>query len=298
MWEYLTLERAEARKILADASREIQEGIQDQWQQESPFREFLEQVKRSEAADCAPRVMRRGYLAMKNGCWEAFQERYRKEGKSSEWTFEGIREAHEKVAKDEIGRFGIVQEIQRKSTEFLRRIIAPVWNGRSHFVVWLPTLQQFPLGGPHLVGFFRVRWQQQQKVEALQLALCGLWRALRMESAQQRTGGAARCECQWSEGVWKRTQRRWSCVATWSMRWSCLRTSRKMVTARFKASSQACMKAAEKVSWRGSEVSSKRITIVRWTWVFCVNSKGRSRSRSGISVRITQRRPSGKERMS
>ena len=117
--------------------------------------------------------MRRGYLAMKNGSWEDLKERYRKEGKSFERAFEGIREAHEKVAKDEIGRFGIVQEILRKSTEFLRRIIAQVWNGESHFVVWLPTLQQFPLGGPHLVDSFRVRRQQQQKVEALQLVLCG-----------------------------------------------------------------------------------------------------------------------------
>ena len=45
MWEYFTLERAEVRKILADASREKQEGIQGQRQQESPFREVLEQVK-------------------------------------------------------------------------------------------------------------------------------------------------------------------------------------------------------------------------------------------------------------
>ena len=70
--------------------------------------------------------MRRGYLAMKNGCWKDLKERYKKEGKSSEWTFEGIREAYEKVAKDEIGRLGIVQEILRKSTDFLRRIIAAV----------------------------------------------------------------------------------------------------------------------------------------------------------------------------
>ena len=40
--------------------------------------------------------------------------------------FERIREAYEKVAMDDIGRLGIVQEILRKSTDFLRRIIAPV----------------------------------------------------------------------------------------------------------------------------------------------------------------------------
>ena len=36
------------------------------------------------------------------------------------------REAYEKVVKEEAGRLGIVREILRKSTDFLRRIIAPV----------------------------------------------------------------------------------------------------------------------------------------------------------------------------
>ena len=87
---------------------------------------MLKQVKRSADADCGPQMLRLGYLAMKNGCWKDFVERYGKEGKSSEWTFERVREAYERVAKDEIGRLGIVQEILRKSTDFLRRIIAPV----------------------------------------------------------------------------------------------------------------------------------------------------------------------------
>ena len=37
MWEYFTLERAEVKKIPADASREKQEGIQGQWQQDIFF---------------------------------------------------------------------------------------------------------------------------------------------------------------------------------------------------------------------------------------------------------------------
>ena len=41
MWEYFTLKRAEARRIRDDAAREKQEGIQGQWQQESPFSEIL-----------------------------------------------------------------------------------------------------------------------------------------------------------------------------------------------------------------------------------------------------------------
>ena len=48
---------------------------------------------------------------MRNGSWEEFKERYRKEEeKSSEWTLERKREAYAKVAKYEIGRLGIVQE--------------------------------------------------------------------------------------------------------------------------------------------------------------------------------------------
>ena len=45
---------------------------------------------------------------------------------TSDWTFERIRETYEKVAADEIGGLEIVKEMLRKSTDFLRRIIAPV----------------------------------------------------------------------------------------------------------------------------------------------------------------------------
>ena len=45
MWEYFTLKLVEAKKILDDAARERPEGIQDQWQQESPFRDIPEDVR-------------------------------------------------------------------------------------------------------------------------------------------------------------------------------------------------------------------------------------------------------------
>ena len=65
---------------------------------------------------------------------------------ATEWTLERIREAYDKVANDEIGRLGTVQKNQRKSTDFLRRVIAPVDGmGGVTFVVCLPTLQQFSL---------------------------------------------------------------------------------------------------------------------------------------------------------
>ena len=60
VWEYFALERAEVKKIPADASREYQEGIQGQWQQESPFGEVLEQVQGNAEIDCGSQMMRRG----------------------------------------------------------------------------------------------------------------------------------------------------------------------------------------------------------------------------------------------
>ena len=44
--------------------------------------------------------------------------------KVSEWAFDRIKEAFEKVAKDEAEKLSIVQEIMIRSTENLRRIIA------------------------------------------------------------------------------------------------------------------------------------------------------------------------------
>ena len=132
-----TLKRAEVKKILEDASREKQEGTQGQWHQESRFREVLEQVKRSAYTDCGPQTMRREYIAMKHGNWENF-----KEGKLCKWTLE-----------KKIGEVGIVREILRKSTVFLRRVSAPVggMGGVIPSYVW-PHCNSFSVGGLHLVG--------------------------------------------------------------------------------------------------------------------------------------------------
>ena len=46
--------------------------------------------------------------------------------KSSEWAFDRIKEAFELVAQDEAEKMNIVQEIMLRSTDHLRRIIAPV----------------------------------------------------------------------------------------------------------------------------------------------------------------------------
>ena len=57
-------QQAGARRILADAAQEKQEGKQGQWQQESPFKEVLEQVKRSADTDCNAQILRRAYNAI------------------------------------------------------------------------------------------------------------------------------------------------------------------------------------------------------------------------------------------
>ena len=118
----------------------------------------------------------------------------RKEGKPFEWTLERIRETYEKVAMDDISRLGNAQDIQGKSTDFLRRIIAPVDGlGGVTLSYVCPHGNNFTLENYIVDG---TRSRQQQKEEALQLVVRGLWRPIRMKSDQQDTGGADRCQCQ------------------------------------------------------------------------------------------------------
>ena len=46
--------------------------------------------------------------------------------KASEWAFDRIKEAFELVAQVEAENMSIVQEVMLRSTDYLRRIIAPV----------------------------------------------------------------------------------------------------------------------------------------------------------------------------
>ena len=116
--EHFTLKRAEAKKIMEDAARERQEGIQGQWQ---PFREIIEKVRGNVDMACGPVIMRKGFFATRDGSWEDFEEGCKEKEKSSEWTLERIRDAHGKGARDEVGRLGVVHEIMIKRTDFLRR---------------------------------------------------------------------------------------------------------------------------------------------------------------------------------
>ena len=54
-----------------------------QWQQESPFREILEQARRNEDVGCSLEVMRKGNIATRDSGWEDFKEECRAKVKSS-----------------------------------------------------------------------------------------------------------------------------------------------------------------------------------------------------------------------
>ena len=111
MWEYFCLERVKAKKFLKNAEKGKHEGIQGQWQQESPAKEILEQVKSSADTDSTPEMMRFGYCAMKDGTWEECTRIFKAEVSSTDWKSGSLR---------------IERGVMLKSTDFLRRIIAPV----------------------------------------------------------------------------------------------------------------------------------------------------------------------------
>ena len=70
----------------------------------------------------------------------------RKERKLCEWTFERLQEACDKVAMEDISHLSIALEILGKSTELLRRIIAPADGmGRVALSCVCPHCNSFPL---------------------------------------------------------------------------------------------------------------------------------------------------------
>ena len=61
--------------------------------------------------------------------------------KVSEWTFDRIKEAFEKVAKDEARKLSTAQEIMIRNTDYLPRIIAPAGEARRRYdVILVPAL--------------------------------------------------------------------------------------------------------------------------------------------------------------
>ena len=60
-----------------------EEGIQEQLQQESLFREVLEQVRGNVDMGCGAQMMRIGNIAIRDGSWEEFKEGCKEQEKSS-----------------------------------------------------------------------------------------------------------------------------------------------------------------------------------------------------------------------
>ena len=66
--------------------------------------------------------------------------------KASEWAFDMTKEVFELVAKDETEKMSIVQEIMLRSTDYLRRVIAPVGGQGGVTMSYLcPNCNSFPL---------------------------------------------------------------------------------------------------------------------------------------------------------
>ena len=161
MWEYFCQERVRVKRFREKADEEKQAGIQGQWQQESPAREYLEQVKRCDDNDCTQRMMKQGYTALKRGDWEEYKSIFRAEVKATEWAFHRIKEAFEQVAQDE------ARKVEHRAGNYDQKhgLLAAhhraSWRTRrSHDVLCVSELQQFYLGRLHLVGLWDKRAQQ------------------------------------------------------------------------------------------------------------------------------------------
>ena len=101
---------------------------------------------------------------------------------ASEWAFDRIKEAFDLVAKDEAEKMSIVQEIMFKSTDCLRRIIAPVGGQGGVAMSYLcPNCNSFPLED----YVWWVSGRKDQKV-----VVRNLWRTVRLEATEQAVGRA------------------------------------------------------------------------------------------------------------
>ena len=103
-------QRAWARKVLADAAKEKQEGLQGS----VAAGVALQSSSGANQKDCGyrlqcPKIVRRAHNAGKSGNWESFKEEVRRKG-----TFERLQEASDKFASEDIGRLSIAQEILKK----------------------------------------------------------------------------------------------------------------------------------------------------------------------------------------
>ena len=75
-------ERSRVKRFRELTDEEKEAGIQGQWQQESPAKEYLEQVKCCHDTDCNEPMMKKGFTALEKGTWEECKETFRKKDES------------------------------------------------------------------------------------------------------------------------------------------------------------------------------------------------------------------------
>ena len=115
--------------------------------------------------------MKRAFLALKGGDWEEYNGILGVQAKSTEWAFGRLQEAFEKVAKDEARKLSTVQEVMLRSTNCLRRIIAPTGGHGGVTMSYLcPHCKQVSCGRLRLAGL--------SGDKAHQLVVCDPWRKI------------------------------------------------------------------------------------------------------------------------
>ena len=125
IWEHFSCERSKAKRSRQLADDEKQARIQGQWQQASPAREYLKQVKCHDTDFNEP-MMKTVFIALNK--WDLGRISRNLQGKDERLRM-GLRQDKRGlrfVAQDEVEKMSFVQEIMLRSTDYLGRIIAPV----------------------------------------------------------------------------------------------------------------------------------------------------------------------------
>ena len=172
------------------------------------------------SCDACSFLMRRACCAGRSGNREGQKEEFQKHGKISVRASFKVKECHEKVESEDIGRLSIAQDILHESIGFLRRVVAPVGGvGGVTSSYVCPHCRCFPLED-HIwwVSSGHCDGNNRKKKQTVQLVVCGVWRPVRLEGSEQgldhaRQGGSSR-----NKKYCERTLHRKECATTWSSR--------------------------------------------------------------------------------
>ena len=115
--------KAWARSVLADNVR--QHGTDGRRQHETSYKEEIELVRHCTDLRFQGVPMRQAYSAGKSGDWANYLEVFLGSGKLSAWASAKVREWYNEVEQEDEGRQIVVQDMLRKSKDFLWRIIVP-----------------------------------------------------------------------------------------------------------------------------------------------------------------------------